>query len=80
MSASQHTRRSAGLWRAVGRAFAALGPTHAEQILRWEAWCQASRTAVPETGPLTWVLTLDGYRLVGHHLPAPSDTGARGTR
>jgi hypothetical protein len=79
MTASQYTRsRIPGMCRAVRRAFAALGPTRAEQILMQEAWWQANR-AVPETGPLAWVLALDGYRLAGSHLPAPSETGAGGT-
>ena len=38
-----------------------------------------SRPAEPLTaaGPLRWVASLDGYRLVGSHLPAhdPSETG-----
>jgi hypothetical protein len=73
MTASQRARgRLAGLCRAVRRAFAALGYTHAEQILMQEAWWQVNRAAVPETGPLAWVLTLDGYRLAGSHLPAPA--------
>ena len=45
----------------------------------WDAWWQANRATVPSTGPLTWVLTLDGYQLSGSHLPAPSDTSAGGT-
>jgi hypothetical protein len=47
------------------------GATRAEQITMWEAWWQANRAAVPQTGPLTWVLTLDAPRLAGSHLPAP---------
>ncbi|HYB49378.1 MAG TPA: hypothetical protein VED20_18810 [Streptosporangiaceae bacterium] len=49
---------------------------HDEQLYAWEAWCQANRPAVPEEGPLTWVRTLDGYRLAGGHLPASSGTRA----
>gem|GEM_PF-6928335 len=64
---------------AVRRGAAALGPTRAEQITMWEAWWQANRAAVPQTGPLTWVLTLDGPRLAGSHLPAP-DVPAPGAR
>jgi hypothetical protein len=80
MTASQRTRgRLPGLWRAVRRAFAALGRTHAEQMLMQEAWWLAHRAAVPETGSLTWVLTPDGYRLADRRLPAPDDTGTGGT-
>lgn len=46
----------------------------------WDAWWQSGRAAVPDSGPLTWVLTLDGYQLAGSHLPAPRDTPAGGTR
>ena len=80
MTASQHTRgRLLGMWRAVRGAFAALGHTRAETMLMQEAWWQARQTAVPEVGPLAWVLTLDGYRLAGSHLPAPSGTSTGGT-
>jgi len=51
---------------------------HDEQPYAWEAWAQANRAAAPEEGPLTWVRTLDGYRLAGRDLPASSDTGAGG--
>ena len=44
----------------------------------WELQWQASRAAVPETGPLTWMLTLDGHQLAGSHLPVPDDTRAAG--
>jgi len=72
MSADQRPRRSSALWRAVCRADLAIVHMHDEQLYAWEAWCQANRPAVPEEGPLTWVRTLDGYRLAGGHLPAGS--------
>jgi hypothetical protein len=42
-----------------------------EQVAMWECVLLASRAA-PQTasGPLRWVNSLDGYRLVGTHLPA----------
>ena len=43
----------------------------------WELWWQASRESAPSTGPLRWVLTLDGHRLAGSHLPAPHHAHAR---
>ena len=58
------------LWRAVCRAARALGRLHAENVQVWEVWTQANRAAVPTEGPLRWVLTLDGRRLAGRHLPA----------
>ena len=36
-----------------------------------------NRATVPSTGPLRWVLTLDGNRLAGSHLPAPHHADAR---
>jgi len=47
-----------------------------EQILMWEQWWQANQATVPSTGPLRWVLTLDGHRLVGSHLRASQNAGA----
>ena len=58
------------LWRAVCRAVQALGRLHGEQVQAWEVWAQADRAAVPAEGPLRWVLTLDGRRLAGSHVPA----------
>jgi len=57
------------LWRAVCRAARALGRLHAEQVHAWEVSAQANRASVPAEGPLRWVLTLDGRRLAGRHLP-----------
>jgi hypothetical protein len=49
-----------------------------EQVYMWECVLLNSR-AIPRTatGPLRWVPSLDGYRLVGDHLSAqaPSETG-----
>jgi len=45
-----------------------------EQVRMWEAWWQANRAVTPETGTLTWVLTLDGHRLAGRALPGPAGT------
>ena len=72
MSANHHAGRSTVLWRAVCRAARAIGRIHAEQVHGWEVLLQANRAAVPDDGPLRWVLTLDGYRLVGSHLSASS--------
>ena len=58
------------LWRAAYRAIRALGRLHADQVHAWEVWAQADRAAVPAEGPLRWVLTLDGRRLAGSHVPA----------
>ena len=82
----EHGRRLAGLLpdgvlratvtfavRTVRRAARILRDLHREQVHTWEIIWQASR-AVPaaRTGPLRWVLTLDGYQLTGSHLPDPS--------
>lgn len=70
MTANQHPltpRPSArhAVWRAACRATRALRALHNDQLSMWEAWWQANRATVPEIGPLTWVLTLDGHRLAG---------------
>ena len=44
---------------------------HEDQVLAWEIYCRAGQPHVPQTGPLTWVLTLDGYKLGGSYLPGP---------
>jgi hypothetical protein len=80
MTAKRRTSRwSQGVWRAALRATAALWAMQEEQGRMWDAWWQANRATVPDSGPLTWVLALDGYRLSGSHLPAPSDARAGGT-
>ena len=58
--------------RTMRRAARILRDLHREQLRMWEITWQASR-AVPaaRTGPLQWVLTLDGYQLAGSHLPDP---------
>ena len=58
------------LWRAAYRAIRALGRLHADQVHAWEVWARANRAAVPAEDPLRWVLTLDGRRLAGSHVPA----------
>ena len=70
MTANQDIHRQSAVWRAVLRAAAALRHIHREQALLWELRWQASRTSAPSTGPLRWVLTLDGHRLAGSHVPA----------
>jgi hypothetical protein len=80
MTASRRTTRPAmAVWRTARRAAAARWAMQEEQGRMWDAWWQASRPTMPDSGPLTWVLTLDGYRLSGSHLPAPSDARAGGT-
>ncbi len=59
--------------RSAGRA---LSHVHREQVLMWELWWQAGRTAVPEAGPLTWVTSLDGDRLSGSYLPGGARTNS----
>ena len=78
MSADQRPRRSPAWWRALCRVGRAMAYVHGEQIYAWEAWCQANRAAALEEGPLTWVRTLDGYRLAGRDLPAGGGTTATG--
>ena len=65
------------LWLAIRTVIRAIRMANNEQVYMWECLLLTSR-AVPltATGPLRWVPSLDGYRLVGSHLPAqdPSET------
>jgi len=70
--------RFARVWPAVCRAAALLLAVHGEQARMWEIRWQANRATVPDSGSLTWVLTLDGYRLAGGHLPGLGDAKAGG--
>ena len=63
-----------GWWRAVYHAFRTLGRIHVEQACMWDVQAVANRAAVPHEDPLTWVLTVDGYRLHGSYLPVGSGT------
>jgi hypothetical protein len=56
-----------GTLRRAGRT---IRDCHRGQAYLWECLYLANRTVVPQTGPLRWALTLDGYRLAGRHLPA----------
>jgi hypothetical protein len=77
MTSSQDIHRQSAAWQAVLRAAAALRHIQREQALMWELCWQANRASAPSTGPLRWVLTLDGHRLAGSHAPAAhhADTG-----
>lgn len=66
--------------RALRRTARALREFHAEQVHYWERYYLASRAQVSHDGPLAWVLTLDGYRLAGSHLPAPAGGATRDHR
>ena len=51
---------------------------HHEQVCMWECILLTSGAApLTAAGPLRWVPSLDGYRLIGSHLPArdTSETG-----
>ena len=66
------------LWRAVRMVIRAVAIAHDEQVRMWECVLLTSGTApLTAAGPLRWVPSLGGYRLVGSHLPAgdPSQTG-----
>jgi hypothetical protein len=59
------------VWRAARTVIREAKKAHDEQVSTWESILSANRAA-PQTatGPLRWVNSLDGYRLVGGHLPA----------
>ena len=51
---------------------------HHEQVCMWECVLLTSGAApLTAAGPLRWVPSLGGYRLIGSHLPAqdPAETG-----
>jgi hypothetical protein len=59
------------LWLAVLMAIRAVKMAHDEQVRMWECVLLTSGAAPPSAaGPLRWVPSLGGYRLVGSHLPA----------
>jgi hypothetical protein len=66
------------LWLAVRMVIRAVRMAHDEQVRMWECVLLTSGAApLSAAGPLRWVRSLDGYRLVGSHVPAqdPSETG-----
>ena len=66
------------LWLAVRTVICAVGLAHHEQVRMWECILLTSGAApLTGAGPLRWVRSLDGYRLVGSHLPTrdTSETG-----
>ena len=49
----------------------AVGMAHHEQVRMWECVLETSGAApLTAAGPLRWVRSLDGYQLVGSHVPA----------
>jgi hypothetical protein len=65
--------------RAVQKVIRAAKDAHDEQVYAWECILRANRAAPQSAiGPMRWVNSLDGYRLVGSHLPAQdqSQTGS----
>jgi hypothetical protein len=66
------------LWPAVRMVIRAVQIAHHEQVCMWECILLTSGAApLTAAGPLRWVRSLDGYRLVGSHLPVqdPAETG-----
>ena len=66
------------LWLAVRTVIRAVRMAHHEQVRMWECVLLTSGAApLSAAGPLRWVPSLGGYRLVGSHLPAqyPSEAG-----
>lgn len=66
------------LWLAVRPVICAARMAFGEQVRMWE--CVLLTSGVPPltaAGPLRWVRSLDGYRLVGSDVPAqePAETG-----
>ena len=66
------------LWAAVRTVIRAVRLAHNEQVRMWECVLETSGAApLSAAGPLRWVRSVEGYRLVGSHVPAqePSETG-----
>jgi hypothetical protein len=59
------------LWLAVRMVIRAVKMAHDEHVRMWECVLLTSGAAPPSAaGPLRWIPSLGGYRLVGSHLPA----------
>ena len=66
------------LWLAAWMVIRAVKMAHDEQVRMWECVLLTSGAApLTAAGPLRWVASLGGYRLVGIHLPTqePSEMG-----
>jgi hypothetical protein len=64
------------LWLAVRMVIRAVRMTHDEQVRMWECVLLTSGAApLSAAGPLRWVPSLGGNRLVGSHLPAQDPSG-----
>ena len=63
------------LWLAIRTVIRAVRLAHHEQVCMWEC-VLLTRGAAPlsAAGPLRWVRSLDGHRLIGSHLPAQDMT------
>jgi len=60
------------LWLAAWMVIRAVTMAHDEQVRMWECVLHTTGAApLTAVGPLRWVSSLGGYRLVGSHLPAP---------
>ena len=60
------------LWLAVRMVIRAVRMAHDEQVRMWEGVLLTSGAApLTAAGPLRWVASLGGYRLIGSHLPGP---------
>jgi len=64
------------LWLAVRAVSRVVRMAHDQQVQMWECLLLTSKVVpLTATGPLRWVQSLDGYRLVGSHVPAPGPGG-----
>jgi hypothetical protein len=59
------------LWAAVRTMIRAVRLAHNEQVRMWECVLETGGAApLSAAGPLRWVRSVEGYRLVGSHVPA----------
>jgi hypothetical protein len=68
------------LWLAVRPVIRAVRMAHDEQVRMWECVLLTSGAApLTAAGPLRWVPTLGGDRLVGSHMPTQDPSGRAGS-
>jgi hypothetical protein len=58
------------VWPAIRTMIRAVRRANDQQVYMWECVLATSGTVpATATGPLRWVRSMDGYQLVGSHLP-----------
>lgn len=66
------------LWRAMRCSGRALRNLNGDLMQASECFWLAGRVSVPRSGPMAWVPSLDGYRLIGSYAPEPGQPADAG--